>query len=122
MMIQPKRFFQFSLLCSGHQVVKRYNFSFVLLTQISVRKGRTGLDKLEMTGIICIEDPFEISHDLGRIVDKFTIKILREEFERAANILQFDPNPSITLFEPYVPPLLPSLLQEETANAAEIEL
>ncbi|KAG0549756.1 hypothetical protein BDA96_01G282100 [Sorghum bicolor] len=68
--------------------------------------------------LICIEDPFEISHDLGRVVDKFSIKILREEFERAANILQFDPNPSMTLFEPYVPPLLPNLLQEETANAA----
>ncbi|XP_047045487.1 UTP:RNA uridylyltransferase 1-like [Lolium rigidum] len=54
--------------------------------------------------LICIEDPFETSHDLGRVVDKFSIKILREEFERAANILQYDANPSVTLFEPYVPP------------------
>ncbi|WOL10829.1 UTP:RNA uridylyltransferase 1-like [Canna indica] len=53
--------------------------------------------------LICIEDPFDTSHDLGRVVDKFSIKILREEFERAADILQFDPNPSVTLFEPYVP-------------------
>ncbi|OVA00173.1 PAP/25A-associated [Macleaya cordata] len=53
--------------------------------------------------LICIEDPFEISHDLGRVVDKFTIKTLREEFERAANIMQYDPNPCVTLFEPYVP-------------------
>ncbi|CAL4924490.1 unnamed protein product [Urochloa decumbens] len=72
--------------------------------------------------LICIEDPFEISHDLGRVVDKFTIKILREEFERAANILQFDSNPSVTLFEPYVPPPLPSLMQEGTVNAAEVDL
>ncbi|CAN6305470.1 unnamed protein product [Urochloa humidicola] len=72
--------------------------------------------------LICIEDPFEISHDLGRVVDKFTIKILREEFERAANILQFDPNPSVTLFERYVPPPLPSLMQEESVNAAEVDL
>ncbi|KAF8740104.1 hypothetical protein HU200_013820 [Digitaria exilis] len=73
--------------------------------------------------LICIEDPFEVSHDLGRVVDKFTIKILREEFERAANILQFDPNPSVTLFEPYMPPLpLPSLMQEETVDAAEVHL
>ncbi|XP_008783591.2 UTP:RNA uridylyltransferase 1-like [Phoenix dactylifera] len=53
--------------------------------------------------LICIEDPFETSHDLGRVVDKNSIKILREEFERAADILQCDPNPSVTLFEPYAP-------------------
>ncbi|XP_077248122.1 nucleotidyltransferase family protein [Tasmannia lanceolata] len=52
--------------------------------------------------LICIEDPFETSHDLGRVVDKHTITILRQEFERAAYILQHDPNPSVTLFEPYV--------------------
>ncbi|KAJ0964232.1 hypothetical protein J5N97_029354 [Dioscorea zingiberensis] len=57
--------------------------------------------------LICIEDPFETEHDLGRVVDKYSIKILREEFERAANILQFDPNPSVTLFEPYIPPSSP---------------
>ncbi|KAI3982487.1 hypothetical protein MKX01_031226 [Papaver californicum] len=53
--------------------------------------------------LICIEDPFETSHDLGRIVDKFTIKTLREEFERAADVMQYDPDPCVTLFEPYVP-------------------
>lgn len=53
--------------------------------------------------LICIEDPFEISHDLGRVVDKHSIKVLREEFERAAEIMQNDPNPCIKLFEPYVP-------------------
>ncbi|TVU31249.1 hypothetical protein EJB05_22930, partial [Eragrostis curvula] len=71
--------------------------------------------------LICIEDPFETSHDLGRVVDKVTIKILREEFERAANILQFDPNPSVTLFEPYIPPPpLPILMQEQTVSTTEI--
>ncbi|KAJ4771817.1 Poly(A) RNA polymerase cid11 [Rhynchospora pubera] len=63
--------------------------------------------------LICIEDPFETSHDLGRVVDKFTIKILREEFERAANILQYDPNPTVTLFEPYVPPPKQDVLEDE---------
>ncbi|XP_020172563.1 uncharacterized protein [Aegilops tauschii subsp. strangulata] len=63
--------------------------------------------------LICIEDPFETSHDLGRVVDKFSIKILREEFERAANILQYDPNPSVKLFEPYVPPPPFGTLDEE---------
>lgn len=73
--------------------------------------------------LICIEDPFETSHDLGRVVDKFSIKTLREEFERAANILQYDPNPSVTLFEPYVPPPpLPSLVQEGIVSTAEVEL
>ncbi|KAI9110153.1 hypothetical protein K1719_019194 [Acacia pycnantha] len=53
--------------------------------------------------LICIEDPFELSHDLGRVVDKSSIKVLREEFERAADILQYDSNPCVKLFEPYVP-------------------
>ncbi|KAJ0112638.1 hypothetical protein Patl1_00313 [Pistacia atlantica] len=53
--------------------------------------------------LICIEDPFETTHDLGRVVDKFSIKVLREEFERAADIMQYHPNPWVALFEPYVP-------------------
>lgn len=57
--------------------------------------------------LICIEDPFETSHDLGRVVDKYSIKILREEFERAADIMQYDINPSVKLFEPYVPRSMP---------------
>ncbi|XP_010523705.1 PREDICTED: UTP:RNA uridylyltransferase 1 [Tarenaya hassleriana] len=52
--------------------------------------------------LICIEDPFETSHDLGRVVDKFSIRVLRSEFERAADIMQHDPNPLLKLFEPYV--------------------
>jgi len=63
--------------------------------------------------LICIEDPFEISHDLGRVVDKFSIKVLREEFERAADILQYDPNPCATLFEPYIPSWLTGLCLEK---------
>ncbi|PPD78063.1 hypothetical protein GOBAR_DD25011 [Gossypium barbadense] len=43
--------------------------------------------------LICIEGPFVVSHDLGRVVDKFSIKVLREEFERAADVMQYDPNP-----------------------------
>lgn len=53
--------------------------------------------------LICIEDPFEVSHDLGRVVDKRSIRVLREEFERAAGIMQHEPNPCVKLFEPYVP-------------------
>ncbi|KAL0339384.1 UNVERIFIED_CONTAM: UTP:RNA uridylyltransferase 1 [Sesamum angustifolium] len=53
--------------------------------------------------LICIEDPFDVSHDLGRVVDKYSIRVLRQEFERAAEIMQNDPNPFVTLFEPYIP-------------------
>ncbi|CAK8560954.1 unnamed protein product [Lathyrus sativus] len=77
---------------------------------ISVRTGNTiskrDKDWTRRVGndrhLICIEDPFEISHDLGRVVDKRSIKVLREEFERAADIMQYDPNPCVKLFEPYV--------------------
>ncbi|EFJ15494.1 hypothetical protein SELMODRAFT_118423 [Selaginella moellendorffii] len=53
--------------------------------------------------LICIEDPFEVTHDLGRVVDKHSIKALRAEFSRAANVVAFDFNPWATLFEPYIP-------------------
>ncbi|TXG62744.1 hypothetical protein EZV62_009738 [Acer yangbiense] len=78
---------------------------------ISVRTGSV-ISKLEKDWtrrvgndrhLICIEDPFETSHDLGRVVDKFSIKVLREEFERAADIMHYAPNPCVKLFEPYVP-------------------
>ncbi|CAL1356941.1 unnamed protein product [Linum trigynum] len=81
-------------------------------TVASVRMGRT-ISKREKDWtrrvgndrhLICIEDPFEVSHDLGRVVDKFSIRVLREEFERAADIMQHDSNPCGTLFQPYVPP------------------
>ncbi|ESQ39194.1 hypothetical protein EUTSA_v10001324mg [Eutrema salsugineum] len=80
-------------------------------TVVSVRTGsilgkreknwtrRVGNDR----HLICIEDPFETSHDLGRVVDKFSIRVLREEFERAAEVMHEDPNPSAKLFEPYLP-------------------
>jgi DNA polymerase sigma len=35
----------------------------------------------------CIEDPFEISHDLGRSVDAETLEVVRHEFVRAHDIL-----------------------------------
>lgn len=54
--------------------------------------------------LICVEDPFETSHDLGRVVDKRSIGVLREEFERAERILRTDPNPLEALFEEYVQP------------------
>ncbi|CAA0820802.1 Nucleotidyltransferase family protein [Striga hermonthica] len=78
---------------------------------ISVRTGSTlskrTKDWTKRVGndrhLICIEDPFEVSHDLGRVVDKHSIRVIREEFERAAEIMQYDPNPCVTLFQPYAP-------------------
>ncbi|KAL0904883.1 hypothetical protein M5K25_027042 [Dendrobium thyrsiflorum] len=88
---------------------------------ISVRTGRI-ISKQEKDWtrrigndrhLICIEDPFQVSHDLGRVVDKFSIKILREEFERAADILQYNSNPTVTLFEPYIPGSPPNFAPTE---------
>ncbi|XP_062224265.1 UTP:RNA uridylyltransferase 1-like isoform X2 [Phragmites australis] len=76
---------------------------------ISVRLGKT-ISKQEKNWttrigndrhLMCIEDPFETGHDLGRVVDRQTIRILREEFKRAAAVLQYDDDPCVTLFEPY---------------------
>ncbi|BBN19998.1 non-canonical poly(A) RNA polymerase PAPD5/7 [Marchantia polymorpha subsp. ruderalis] len=52
--------------------------------------------------LICIEDPLEVAHDLGRVVDRHSIRVLRDEFHRAAKILRHDLNPCTTLFEPFV--------------------
>ncbi|PUZ73795.1 hypothetical protein GQ55_1G016100 [Panicum hallii var. hallii] len=76
---------------------------------ISVRTGST-ISKQEKNWttrvgsdrhLMCIEDPFETGHDLGRVVDRQTIRILREEFERAAAVLQYNDDPCVALFEPY---------------------
>lgn len=34
-----------------------------------------------------IEDPFDLSHDLGRVVNETTIRIIRDEFIRAVAII-----------------------------------
>ncbi|CAA2962111.1 glyoxylate hydroxypyruvate reductase HPR3 [Olea europaea subsp. europaea] len=89
---------------------------------ISVRTGSTlskrAKDWTRRIGndrhLICIEDPFELSHDLGRVVDKYSIRVLREEFERAAEILQYDPNPRAKLFEPYIRFLISGLIKIES--------
>ena len=52
--------------------------------------------------LLCIEDPFEVTHDLGRVVDRHSIRVLRDEFQRAAKILRLEPDPCATLFEPYI--------------------
>lgn len=51
--------------------------------------------------LVCIEDPFELTHDLGRTIDRSSCMVLRREFERAANILATEADPLPKLFESY---------------------
>ena len=80
---------------------------FLQLTKSSLIISKRDKDWTRRVGndrhLICIEDPFETSHDLGRVVDKHSIRVLREEFERAAEVMQYDPNPCVKLFERYIP-------------------
>ena len=50
---------------------------------------------------VCIEDPFELSHDLGRTVDRQTRAVLHKEFTRAATLLRDADDPLDLLFAPY---------------------
>lgn len=51
--------------------------------------------------LVCIEDPFELSHDLGRTVDRQTRAVLHKEFTRAATLLRDRVDPMDELFSPY---------------------
>lgn len=48
-----------------------------------------------------LQDPFELSHDLGRTVDRQTSGVLHKEFERAACVLADLAQPLDKLMEPY---------------------
>ena len=52
-------------------------------------------------GKLAAQDPFELSHDLGRTMDRQTTCVLHKEFERAASVLRDEPQPLAKLFEPY---------------------
>ena len=57
--------------------------------------------------LICVEDPFDLSHDLGRTVDRNSIGVLRDEFVRATRIMREERDPNVALsllFEKYEPP------------------
>ncbi|GLC48346.1 hypothetical protein PLESTB_000086200 [Pleodorina starrii] len=62
--------------------------------------------------LMCIEDPFELSHDLGRTIDKAAVQVLRREFERAARIFASNPDPLPELLAPLTPE------EEATVTAA----
>ena len=48
-----------------------------------------------------LQDPFELTHDLGRTVDRQTSGVLHKEFERAACILRDLAEPLEALMDPY---------------------
>lgn len=53
--------------------------------------------------LICIEDPFELSHDLGRVVDRLSLPALKKEFKRAYDLLRQNQDPiGGGLFDSYV--------------------
>jgi DNA polymerase sigma len=76
---------------------------------VSVRTGRfLSKDEKEWTRkvgterhLLCVEDPFEITHDLGRTVDPGTRDTMKKEFARAATLLRDDADPLGRLFEPW---------------------
>ena len=53
--------------------------------------------------LMCIEDPFLLSHDLGRTVDRQSKDVMRKEFFRAATIIRDFEHPENMLFEKFVP-------------------
>ena len=54
--------------------------------------------------LICIEDPFQLAHDLGRVVDRTSIRVLRDEFISAYSVVLNSPNPLPKLMAPYKKP------------------
>lgn len=54
--------------------------------------------------LICVEDPFEVSHDLGRVVDRSSITILKDEFALALRVLRTQREPVEVLFEEFMAP------------------
>ncbi len=51
--------------------------------------------------LICIEDPFDLSHNLVRTIDRGACQILRREFERATSIWASEQDPLPRLLEPF---------------------
>ncbi len=50
--------------------------------------------------LLCIEDPFQLSHDLGRTVHRDGCQLLRREFRRAAAICTTSTDVPRELFQP----------------------
>jgi len=60
--------------------------------------------------LMCIEDPFDLSHDLGRTMDSQTSGVLKQELSRAARALLREPDAAVvmdSLFSRYTSPPAP---------------
>jgi len=66
--------------------------------------------------LFCIEDPFEISHDLGRVIGRDTLNDVRSEIDRGINML-LDERPFDAICEAYVPPEKPKPVNKKKAQA-----
>ena len=53
--------------------------------------------------LLCVEDPFELSHDLGRTVDRQTRDVMRKEFLRAATLMRDSADPMDEIFKIFKP-------------------
>ena len=71
--------------------------------------------------LMCIEDPFYTTNDIGRVVSSKTIFKIRDEFRRAADILASSPDPvAAGLFD--VKEADPEEQNANTTEEAEAEL
>jgi len=54
--------------------------------------------------LFCMEDPFELTHDLGRVMDRDTLRDVRSEIDRADALLSEQRGSFETLTQPYSNP------------------
>eukprot|EP00871_Galdieria_phlegrea_P000325 jgi/Galph1/1293/GphlegSOOS_G6120.1 len=54
----------------------------------NVSRGGKRHKRYKELHVFCVEDPFDVSHDIGRVVDEETLKVLQDEFIRAYEIIR----------------------------------
>lgn len=64
----------------------------------------------------CIEDPFDLDHNLGRVADRGSLFTMRGEFMRATKIFRSDRPRIDELFEKFVPPPEPQPSADGESN------
>jgi DNA polymerase sigma len=99
---------------------RRYAREFDFVKSVSsvrvgafLTKTEKGWDKKEAgfkgdRHLFCIEDPFEITHDLGRVLDRDTLRDVRSEIDRADVLLSEQRGTFEKLCERYAEPAKPS--------------
>jgi len=78
----------------------------VATIRVSKKVKKTEKDWTKRVGterhLLCVEDPFVVSHDLGRTVDWRTKEVLKKELTRAATVLRDLEDPMTELFRPFI--------------------